>query len=327
MPTPTGHALIERYLATRIDLTASSRDGYFADLLSAETELPTGGLLTADREALSRWLETKMRNVRDPNDERPWGRARAQRMLAALRGWYQWAVETHVVTADPTTGMKLRAPKRAAPTRYSREEILQLFEAARQDLDHHRLSDDTDVFQHRLHAYAILHLCYYLGLRVSEATGILRRDVNRSTVPWEIVILGKGEHRDTMFVHPPLTDVVDLVLHHRPATQAGHEPYLLINAHTGRAWTRMAVGQQLVRWAISAGWSAERVSGFSPHKLRHSVGYHLADTGMPLIDIKEFFRHRNLATTQIYTEHDRAGSERARARAAHVLNTPERGHA
>ena len=62
--------------------------------------------------------------------------------------------------------------------------------------------------------------------------------------------------------------------------------------------TARAFAQMLERTATAAGLPKP----FNPHALRHACGYFLASSGRSMRDIQHYLGHRDLKSTEIYTE-------------------------
>jgi integrase/recombinase XerC len=145
---------------------------------------------------------------------------------------------------------------------------------------------------------AIFELIYGCGLRVSEAVGLNRGDVETSE-GW-VRVFGKGAKERTIPVGRPALDAMETMLADRASTDTG-EP-LFRNFRGGRLTARSVariLGKHLVRIAASR--------MISPHGLRHSFATHLLAAGADLRGIQELLGHAQLSTTQRYTHVDLGG--------------------
>ena len=143
---------------------------------------------------------------------------------------------------------------------------------------------------------AVLGLLYGCGLRISEALGLIRKDIDGKRDV--ITVTGKGNK--TRMV-PLLSQVGNLV-----AAYVTICPYdlpadgpLFVGAKGGPLSPRiiqLAVAR--LRGALGLPDSA------TPHALRHSFATHLLARGGDLRAIQELLGHASLSTTQVYTEVD-----------------------
>jgi integrase/recombinase XerC len=147
--------------------------------------------------------------------------------------------------------------------------------------------------------HAALLLLYGAGLRVSEAITIARRDAPVS--PRDILrVKGKGGKERIVPILPAIQQSVERYLSVCPYHLPPEGP-LLIGAKGGKLSPRIL--QLLIarmREALGLPLTA------TPHALRHSFATHLLGNGADLRSIQELLGHASLATTQIYTEVDRA---------------------
>ena len=150
-----------------------------------------------------------------------------------------------------------------------------------------------------LRNYAMLHLLYATGIRVSELVNL---PVNGCSISsGHVRILGKGNKERMVPFHTAagetIQDYLDrarsIILKNRPS------PYLFVS-NRGRAMTRNRFWQITREMATAAGISKK----VSPHTLRHSFATHLLAGGADLRSVQMMLGHADIATTQIYTHVD-----------------------
>jgi integrase/recombinase XerC len=140
---------------------------------------------------------------------------------------------------------------------------------------------------------AVLALLYGCGLRISEALGLKRRDVEPGRDA--LTVVGKG--RKARMV-PLLPQVAQLI-----ADYAALCPYdlpaagpLFVGQKGGPLSPRLIqLAMERLRGALDLPDSA------TPHALRHSFATHLLARGGDLRAIQELLGHASLSTTQVYT--------------------------
>ena len=142
---------------------------------------------------------------------------------------------------------------------------------------------------------AVMALLYGSGLRISEALGLIRRDVPLPGEGDVIVVTGKGNK--TRMV-PVLQNVLTLIADYVvmcPHALAPAEP-IFVGARGGPLSPRIIqLTMERLRGALGMPDSA------TPHALRHSFATHLLSRGGDLRAIQELLGHSSLSTTQIYT--------------------------
>jgi len=134
-------------------------------------------------------------------------------------------------------------------------------------------------------------VAYRHGLRVSELVSLRWDQVNFDA--GELRIYRKKHGRDS--THPmPGSEI--RALRRLKREQAESEFVFVSRLHN--PMTERAFAQMLERAATGAGLPRP----FNPHALRHACGYHLASAGRSMRDIQHYIGHRDLKSTEIYTE-------------------------
>ena len=143
---------------------------------------------------------------------------------------------------------------------------------------------------------AVLALLYGSGLRISEALGLKRADVDAGSDA--VTVTGKGRKQRMVPLLPQvqklIADYVALCPYELPA-----DGPLFVGAKGGPLSPRVVqLALARLRGALGLAETA------TPHALRHSFATHLLARGGDLRSIQELLGHASLATTQIYTEVD-----------------------
>jgi integrase/recombinase XerD len=204
----------------------------------------------------------------DRIEKRNWQAATQQQAICAFKFYYSTVLELAYDwdIIQPRTGRKL-------PTVLSQGEVIRLLEAV-PNLKHRR----------------ILTLIYSAGLRLSELTNILLKDINydRRQV---FVECGKG-HKDryTLLSENFLETLQAYLKEYQPK-------HWLFEGQDGGQYSNRSV-QAILRRAVTA-------SGINPrttvHTLRHSFATHLLEQGVDLRYIQDLLGHSSSKTTEIYT--------------------------
>jgi integrase/recombinase XerC len=142
---------------------------------------------------------------------------------------------------------------------------------------------------------AVLALLYGSGLRIFEALGLQRKDIERADV---ITVLGKGGKQRMVPVLPIVSRLIAEYLESCPHDLPAKGP-LFVGARGGPLSPRIVqLAMARLRGALGLPDSA------TPHALRHSFATNLLARGGDLRAIQELLGHASLSTTQIYTAVD-----------------------
>lgn len=285
---------IEAFCRDSLQLSPASRAAYHSDLMMLTASIKAVGqpdsVFSFTPEAITRYLTTLSSHGRS--------QATLARKRAAVRTLTEWGREKDLWSADPLKGVpKIRKPKRL-PRPYRKEELRALM-----------------LLPLPLVERLIRALLYYTGVRVSPLCRIRVEDVDlisRATVEGvpvagTIRTVGKGDQALVIYVAPPLKTVLDEWFLAHPRLK----PYdLLIARPNGAAYTRKVVESMTRRWGQAAG-----VKTCTPHRFRHSNATDLLEQLGDLRLVQEWLGHKDIKTTEGYTE----VADMKRARAALVL--------
>lgn len=157
---------------------------------------------------------------------------------------------------------------------------------------------------------AVIALLYGSGLRISEALGLMRRDMPEPGRGDQIIVHGKGGKTRMVPVLRQVTELVDAYARACPYELEPMSP-LFRGAKGGPLSPRIVqLAVERMRGGLGLPDSA------TPHALRHSFATHLLGRGGDLRSIQELLGHASLSTTQIYAAVDSAALMAA-WRAAH----------
>jgi len=146
----------------------------------------------------------------------------------------------------------------------------------------------------------MLLVSYYAGLRIGELIKIRTIDFNyrkwdkNQTKSGEILLFGKGDKQGIGLVPPSLMFRIRewINFHNHQVVTSPNLPIFKIKED---------------RWAFILNAATIKALGFklNPHSLRHSRATNLLNRGLQITDIKEFLRHSDIGSTQIYTHIDK----------------------
>jgi integrase/recombinase XerC len=225
--------------------------------------------------------------------------ASVNRMKASVNGLYRYLLETCIVTKLPFAafrhGKLVRRPPRPL-----------------QDPERERLLK-TLGFRPDLYLLGLLYLGK--GLRLSEGVGLDLSDIEgRQTIR----VVGKGSRVRYL----DRTEDLDLALEHwlverarilakaNPKSKRVDRRALFVNKRGWRLSARRAEG------LIRDRFDEVGLKHLSPHGLRHAFAKRLMDQGTDIRTVQELLGHKNVATTQIYTDVTREDMRNALQREA-----------
>ena len=150
-----------------------------------------------------------------------------------------------------------------------------------------------------LRNYAMLHLLYATGIRVSELVNLPMNGCSISC--GHVRILGKGnKERMVPFNATAGERIQDYLERGRPALLKNRPSPHLFVSNRGKTMTRNRFWQIIQEMAIQGGITKK----ISPHTIRHSFATHLLAGGADLRSVQMMLGHADIATTQSYTHVD-----------------------
>jgi integrase/recombinase XerD len=151
--------------------------------------------------------------------------------------------------------------------------------------------------------FAMLMLLVRLGLRAGEVRTLSLEDID-----WragEIVVRGKGNRIERLPLPSDVGQAVAAYLRRgRPVTAQGRTVFVRVRA------PHHPVSSGGVTNAVMAAASRAGLGRVSAHRLRHTAATQMVRSGVPIPDVGQVLRHRQLLSTAIYAKVDREGLRR-----------------
>jgi site-specific recombinase XerD len=206
--------------------------------------------------------------------------------LIALRSFLKYLARRDIDSLSPEK-IELASAKRPKISFLTAQEVEQLF-----------ATPNTDTII-GLRDRAILELLFSTGLRVSELTGLEKKDINLDK--GEFSVRGKGQKDRPVYlsdsakkaVHDYLKarndDFTPLFVHYSGSKNAEDSSFTRL--------TPRSIQRMVERYRLKAGITKH----VTPHTLRHSFATDLLGNGADLRSVQSLLGHANIATTQIYT--------------------------
>ena len=205
------------------------------------------------------------------------------RNLSALRSFYRYLMETHIVTHNSFSLFKKVHVEKHLP------DVL-TFNQVEQILDSFDLNKPLDIRNR-----CIIETIYACGLRISEACNLLIEKID--TKEMLIYVIGKGNKERMVPYYPRLNELFNLYIEKFRNLYAKDTcPYLFVSSRGDKVSPRSV---QLLLEDVQTKTGIP--VNLHPHMLRHSFATHLLDNGADLRTVQELLGHENLSTTQLYT--------------------------
>ncbi len=148
---------------------------------------------------------------------------------------------------------------------------------------------------------ALLELLYATGIRVSEAVGLARSQINLEV--GYLRCIGKGgKERIVPIGSSALRASTAYLERLRPSLVRPHTGDAVFLSRTGRPLDRSSMWRLVRKYASAAGLEGQ----VTPHTLRHCFATHLLGGGADLRIVQELLGHADVSTTQVYLHVDEA---------------------
>jgi integrase/recombinase XerD len=230
------------------------------------------------------------------------------RHLSAVRAFYKWLDQQHIITANPVSSTKGPKNPRSLPKMISGQDLEKL------------LAPTTTQNPVDIRDDAILELFYASGARISEVAALTTKSTDFAA--GLIHLFGKGSKERIVPLYPlALQKLQRYINEARPQLQKTasdkHQPLtnVLFLGKTGKPLSADSIRVAFKHRLQTIGAD----TSISPHDMRHTFATHLLANEADLRSVQELLGHENLSTTQIYTHlsvnHLKEISKRAHPRA------------
>lgn len=262
--------------ATQRNYSTGMRD-FFAYLLTIDAEIDP--IVDVRRGH----IDTYLRSL----EARGMAASSVGRRVSTLAMFYRWLVAEEYLDRDPCLNVKRpKVPRGSTREWLTRRELADWISAAEREGGY---------------PYALACLLAFNGLRISEACGADIEGLGKHRYHHTLAIVGKGQEPERVVLPGRTLEAIQAAIGDRD-----HGPLLLTQYAT--RMNREAAGRIVRRFALEA-----RIpKNVTPHSLRHSAITALLEANPDITAARDFARHVDVSTTQIYDRRrrklDAAGS-------------------
>ncbi len=211
------------------------------------------------------------------------------RRLAALKTFFRYLCAVGLIETNPLEHFEAPRIQKEPPQTLSPEQVASLF--GQIELVRSQPAGKRD--------FAMLHLLYATGMRVSELVSL---DLDDFHADLATVVCpgrhGRSKRERTLPLSPVAVEAMQLYLNEVRSPAAARHPELtaLFLNHHGERLTRQGF------WLIIKGYARQAgITEITPHRLRHSFAILMLREGMELRSVQELLGHAHISTTQVYS--------------------------
>ena len=225
-----------------------------------------------------------------------------QRMLSAMRGFYDWLGQQGKVSYNPARAFKIKRQTRELPHVMDVDVVNALLDAPPPEGEH--------AIKLWIRDKAVMELFYSSGLRVSELSNTHLTDIDLNG--GLITVTGKARKTRVLPIGRKASLAIREWLRIRSDfIKADSSDWIFLSERGGR-FTERAIQYALEAQARRIGIAQH----LHPHLLRHCFASHLLESSQDLRAVQELLGHASISTTQIYTHLDYQ----------HLANVYEKAH-
>jgi integrase/recombinase XerD len=210
-----------------------------------------------------------------------------RRILNAVKSFYSFAYTSGIFRANVLAAVKPPSAKSAISQRILPEAtVLKMI-----------------LLEQNPRNYAILHVLYAAGLRVSELCNLRWRDVIRRSDGVQLDIIGKGDKQRHVLLSESSWQVLSALREDTPDDGFVFQSRQEVSRQGYYKGTRLDTTTifLIVREAAERA-SVPNWAQVSPHWLRHCHGSHAIDRKAPLTVVRDTLGHSNIAVTNEYAK-------------------------
>ncbi len=203
--------------------------------------------------------------------------------MVSVRGFHKFCVAEDWTLANPAVDVHPMSIPRRLPKAMPYESITVLIDA----------TDSSDLPERDR---AIMELLYGTGMRISELTNLSIDDIHQDSET--VIVTGKGNKQRLIPIGTYALEAIEKYLHGERREQVGKGPgtHKLFLNRRGKPLSRQSAWE-----CVSQAAARAKITGVSPHSLRHSYATHLLERGADVRTVQDLLGHASVTTTQVYT--------------------------
>lgn len=209
------------------------------------------------------------------------------RKIACMKSFYKWLVREKVLEHSPAEAIESPKLPKGIPMALNHDQMDQL-------LNH------TSSLTYNLEGKrdnCLMHFLFYLGLRVSELSGLRLDNLKKDDQGGRYVQLyGKGNKERKIPLHREAERALELYLSMRPDTPHG---YLFVSLKAPNRLGKLSV-RSIQKLVVKYREKLSLPEKFTPHKGRHTFLSRLVQQGVDISIAGKLAGHANLQTTMGY---------------------------
>ena len=212
------------------------------------------------------------------------------RKLSTLRSFFKFLIREKILTENPMLDLGVPKKEKNLPITLNYTQVKHLF------------SQPNVTLYLGIRDRAVMELFYSSGLRLSELTGLNRKDL--SLREKMVLLWGKGKKQRRVPITQTAKEWLDKYLNHpmRKKDTKHHKKEKNLDAVFLNKWgeriSTRSIDRRFAYYLKKSGLSEK----ITPHKIRHTIATHWLENGMDLKTIQTLLGHTSLSTTTLYTQ-------------------------
>lgn len=205
--------------------------------------------------------------------------ASVENKRVTLAGFFEWAHAEGYIQTNPMTRIKAIKYEKEQKPALTPEEMEKLRRVCRDDRDR-----------------ALIEVLYSTGCRISELCNAKLEDIDWTTKPVSMSVIGKGNKKGKVFISPRAAALLQWYLN----TRKHKSPHVICNIRGGGKMSKENAEKIFRKLRALADLEIKKVT---PHTLRHTMATDALKTA-PVQIVQKLLRHSKIDTTMIYAETD-----------------------